>query len=72
VIASSSLVGLELCYALKTGLGLASAAGIVFFTVVLATGLLFSTKVGTRGKMTSEFNGRALQPRYSARAAASD
>jgi hypothetical protein len=67
VIASSSLVGLELCYALTTGFGLlASAAGIVSFAGA-CDGAALQHEDWDLGKMTSEFEARstaeALCPR---------
>jgi hypothetical protein len=56
VIVSNALVGIELLYVLVAGFILpAVLLGALFFVVMLATELLFSTKVGDLGKMTNEF-----------------
>jgi hypothetical protein len=56
VIVSNALVGIELLYVLAAGFSLPAALlGALFFVVMLATEVLFSTKVGDLGKMTAEF-----------------
>src|SRR6266550_2829086 len=56
VIVSNSLVGIELVYVLSAGFSLlALLLGALFFAAMLATEVLFSTKVGDVGKMTNEF-----------------
>ncbi len=56
VIVSNTLVGIELVYVLASGFGLpAVLLGAVFFAAMLATEVLFSTKVGDLGKMANEF-----------------
>ncbi len=56
VILSNALVGIELLYVLVAGFSLPTALlGAVFFVAMLATELLFSTKVGDLGKMRNEF-----------------
>jgi len=55
-IVSNSLVGIELAYVLEAGFSLlASLLGALFFIAVIATEVLFSTKVGDLGKMANEF-----------------
>lgn len=56
VIVSNTLVGIQLVYVLVAGFSLpALILGAFFFVVMLATELLFSTKVGDLGKMANEF-----------------
>ena len=61
VIVSNTLVGIELVYVLLSGFSLAAVLlGALFFTVMLATEVLFSTKVGDLGKMSNEFKKEPL------------
>ena len=63
VIVSNALVGLELAYVLVAGFGiLAALLGTLFFVVIVATELMFSTKVGDLGKMAKEFKKPRLPP----------
>lgn len=56
VMVSNALVGIELLYVLAAGFSLPTVLlGALFFVVMLATEVLFSTKVGDLGKMTNEF-----------------
>ena len=56
VIVSNALVGIELLYVLIASFTLpAVLLGALFFVVMLATEILFSTKVGDLGKMAKEF-----------------
>ncbi len=60
VIVSNGLVGVELLYVLAAGFSLpAVLIGALFFMVMLATEVLFSTKVGDLGKMSNEFKKQA-------------
>jgi len=57
VIVSNALVGLELVYVLVAGFGvIADLLGVLFCVVMVATELMFSTKVGDLGKMAREFS----------------
>ena len=56
VFVSNALVAIELVYVLAAGFSLpAMLLGVVFFVAMLATEVLFSTKVGDLGKMANEF-----------------
>jgi membrane-associated protease RseP (regulator of RpoE activity) len=56
VIVSNALVGIEVVYVFADGFSLpAMLLGAAFFVAMLATEVLFSTKVGDLGKMTAEF-----------------
>jgi len=56
VFVSNALVGIELVYVLAAGFSSPAALfGAAFFVAVLATEVLFSTKVGDLGKMKAEF-----------------
>jgi hypothetical protein len=56
VILSNALVAIDLVYVLAAGFSLPAALlGAVFFVTMLATEVLFSTKVGDLGKMAAEF-----------------
>jgi hypothetical protein len=60
VIVSNALVGIELVYVLAAGFSLpAVLLGALFFVVMLATEVLFSTKVGDLGTMATEFKKQA-------------
>jgi hypothetical protein len=63
VIVSNALVGIELVYVLAAGFSLPAALlGALFFVVMLATEVLFSTKVGDLGKMSAEFKKQTPGP----------
>jgi hypothetical protein len=60
VIVSNGMVGTELLYVLAAGFSLpAVLIGALFFVVMLATEVLFSTKVGDLSKMSNEFKKQA-------------
>lgn len=60
VIVSNSLVGLELvCVLVASFIPPAALVGALFFVVMLATEVMFSTKVGDLGKMANEFKKQA-------------
>ena len=76
MIVSNTLVGVELLYVLAAGFSLAAMLiAILFFVMVVATELLFSTKVGDLGKMANEFKKRppvGSDPGHSPKGASSE
>jgi len=63
VMVSNALVGIELVCVLVAGFSLSAVIlGAAFFVAMLATEVLFSTKVGDLGKMAAEFKKDAPGP----------